>query len=195
MEIAAGSSSLVMKERLQARAAAAGIIEKAQQQAQAIVGGAQAELARARKKGHREGRRAGERELAAQIAEAARLKDVASTRHLPGLIELAGLMAGRILRRELSLNPQSIEHICREVIRENRPGSLLKLVVNPRDLVRLQKERKPLVADPQTRVELSASPKIEPGGCMIHSELGEVDARLSVQLEELARALQDGCHD
>jgi flagellar biosynthesis/type III secretory pathway protein FliH len=30
---------------------------------------------------------------------------------------------------------------------------------------------------------------------MIHSEQGEVDARLSVQLEELVQALQDGCHD
>jgi len=188
-------SSVVTRERQQARAEAEKIIALAKKRAAEITCAAEQEMIRARKQGIEEGRLAGERELAKRVAQAETYRDIAADRHLPGLIDLAGRLAGRILRRELALRPESIRHICRAVIRENRPGQRLKLLVNTLDLDLLQDQGHPITSDPEIRIELHACENVEPGGCIVRSELGEVDARLSVQLEELTRLLKEDGHD
>lgn len=185
---------VIPRQRLEAQAEAESLIARAQERARQIEEQAKGEFRKARDEGLRQGRREAEQEMADRLAKAARLADIAAERHLPGLIELASQMASQLVRSELELRPQAISHICREVIRENRPGRKLKLLLHPGDLERLREEGSPLIEDGDVHIDLEAAPDLQPGGCVVRSELGQVDARLNVQLKELCRAVREASH-
>jgi flagellar biosynthesis/type III secretory pathway protein FliH len=117
-------------------------------------------------------------ERAARIVEEAREE----------LTALAVRMAEKILGEELRLRPDAVCAIAQQCLSTSPAARNLRLRVSPEDLPLLQAAL-PRLGRAGARLELQADESISRGGCLLQSELGEVDGRLEVQLARLAEAL------
>jgi flagellar biosynthesis/type III secretory pathway protein FliH len=69
--------------------------------------------------------------------------------------------------------------VVREGLERVRRASRVRVRVHPSDAAQLI----------ELEAEVVEDPSITRGGCVVESELGEVDARLEVRLDALARAI------
>ncbi len=91
--------------------------------------------------------------------------------------------ARRIVGEELVLAPERIVTIVREVLERARRARTVTVRVHPADAGALRR------AFGEEGALVEEDPSLERGGCVVATELGELDARLEVKLEELARAM------
>ena len=108
------------------------------------------------------------------------------------LIALASKIARRLLACELTLNPAVITHIVSEALAKITDKSTVIIRVHPDNLPPLQADQatlKELMPDIQT-LQLDSDPTIEPGGCMIETSLGYIDATVATKLKSLSLAIQ-----
>jgi type III secretion protein L len=175
-----------------ARLEAERILAEARAEAQRIVAEAESEAERARAQAVQEGR---ERGLAAVSellvgarAVAARARQSAEA----DLRALAVKIAEKILGRELELQPNAVVDVAREAIRLIGEPHTVTLRAHPDDVEALERGRPRLLERLRTSAALTirADERIGRGGCIVESELGLVDARLSTQLEAIERALR-----
>ena len=96
---------------------------------------------------------------------------------------LALAAAKRILGEELSIAPDRIGAVVEGVLTRARRARSIKVRVHPDDVAALRKLHASLSIEPD--------PSLTRGGCVVETDLGELDARLEVQIAALARAL--GC--
>jgi flagellar biosynthesis/type III secretory pathway protein FliH len=195
MNIRPARANLMFAERLRAQQDAAKIVEDAKRKATQIENRGRDELKRAREIARREGRNQGYLEIARQSADLVSMGKALDRKLTKGAIDLAQEMCRRILRKELSLRPESIESICAGVISENRPGRMLTVFVHPEDAKVVRGLHKSLACDPAIEIKIESSGRIKKGGCIVHGELGEVDGRLSVQIDELTKVIKEGLQD
>jgi flagellar biosynthesis/type III secretory pathway protein FliH len=123
--------------------------------------------------------------VAAQAERTERLDEV--EQELPRLIRE---IARRVLGRELAQSPAAVVDVVLEALRPLRHRRQITLRLAPGDLPALE------AAEPRlqqlvgaARLELIADTSVEPGGCVVQTEVGRVDARLSTQLERLVAAV------
>ena len=166
-----------------------------------------------------EARAAGERELAAARDEAERLRRKAEVegreRGLGAVTELlvgaravaararagaeaelralAVRIAEKILGRELTLNPDAVVDVAAEALRARRRAARAGgPLCNPRISEALERGKPRLIerCGAAQAVRFVADERVARGGCIIETELGVVDARLSTQLDAIERALR-----
>jgi flagellar assembly protein FliH len=189
------------------RGAAAGAVREGQRIALAVVARAEAQAreieAAAREEGLARGRaEARETEgpalqaAAAALAQAARelAAEQAGLRRrleadLPGLVVA---LAGRILRRELALQPELLARLLRDAVAAVVPAARVRLLVHPEDLGCLERHRE-LIAEALAGAELHLEPCEEVGraGCLVETDALSLAAGLP-QLLERALALLGG---
>ena len=164
-----------------ARQQARGLIERAEREADAI-------RDRAREQGLEQGRA----EASRLLTEAAAVRDRALQGSEDEVIEIAMAAARRILGENLILAPEGIATIVSPVLASARRARRLALRVHPAGVEALHEAVEALT----TREGVEGAVAIEPddsitrGGCLLVTDIGSFDARLEVQLEELARALR-----
>jgi type III secretion protein L len=108
------------------------------------------------------------------------------------LVQLAVRIAEKIIGEELRLNPQAILSIARQCLQWLRRERSLMLRVSPAELSLLRESIDSLreVAGPQRSIEVIGDPGISPGGCIVESEYGVIDARLETQIRSMEEILQ-----
>lgn len=176
-------------------------------------------LAAAREEGYavglEEGRAAGRAEaleearaaVAAVLAEAESLRAEALRLHreavevrdraLDGLqetvVQLVMETARRVLRREVSMQPEEIVRIAAGLVAEAREQDELTLLVSPGDAVLLEGQKDELRAGLRATQRLRIVPDaaVEPGGAVLETPGGTWDARLESQLQVLEAALRE----
>ena len=195
MKVRPAQPGLVLRERFEAAEQAREIRDRAMRDAKKILEAAKKKSAHTKRLGREEGRRAGYREVARQVSEVARWKTAASDELVQRVAELACVVARRVLREEIKQHPESVRRMCTEVIRENPPGKKLLVLVHPADMELLNDPRCALAQDPAVQVTFEPSQRVERGGCIVKGELGEVDGRLKIQLEELRRIMLEADHE
>lgn len=158
-------------------------VREAREEAERIISDAHAEAERIRADLERALREKAQEDARAELAaervalERARramLDDAEAT-----VRTLALAVARRLVAEELETHPERIRSIVREASERVRRASRVRVRVSPADCAALG----PLDA------EIVEDPSVERGGCVVESDLGDVDARLEVRLEALARAL------
>jgi flagellar biosynthesis/type III secretory pathway protein FliH len=175
-----------------ARLEAQELVDHAREEAEQLRAQSQAESERLKRQAEAEGR---ERGLAA-VTELLAGARVAAARARQGseaeLRTLAVRIAEKILGRELSLRPEAVVDVAAEALRFGGEPRELTVRAHPDDLAALERGKPRLVERCRAggAVVLRADPSVGRGGCIIESELGVVDARLSVQLEAIERALR-----
>ena len=110
------------------------------------------------------------------------------------MLRLSVRVAEKIIGEELKLHPATIVAIVREALTGVRPGKHLVIQVNEAEAQAVRARVSALKESLSTssEIEIVASASVSPGGCVIESELGIVDARLETQMKCLEEALVRG---
>jgi len=129
-------------------------------------------------------------ELARRLEEAVQRLWLQSEHELR---ELALAIAECLLKKELSVAPEVIVHVVQNALLRVANSREVRIRVSTADLPALRAAqaqiRELLPAD--TRIELTSA-EIEPGGCIVESVQGVVDASVETQLQQVRDVLHDG---
>ena len=107
------------------------------------------------------------------------------------LVRLAVRVAEKIIGEHLRSSPDVIVGIVREALKSVRSEKGVTIQVNPDhvETVRQSIHRLRDLLDSTCHIKVVANPAVSPGGCIVESELGVVDAQLETQLKCLEEAL------
>ncbi len=107
------------------------------------------------------------------------------------VISLAIEIAKKIVKKEIEKDEDFVIGQVKDAIKRVIGVERIKLRINPED-EKLIKELKPellQIADSTRDIIVEPDPSIERGGCIIESELGNVDARISTQFSLIENSL------
>ncbi|MCG5054396.1 MAG: flagellar assembly protein FliH [Myxococcales bacterium] len=108
-------------------------------------------------------------------------------------LELALLVARRMLEAEVSTNVERFFGVVRSVTR--RAGESQRIVVrlHPDDAQRVDAAggARSLATMAVAQIEIAPDPELEPGDCVVDADFGMVDGRLTTRFEEMRRLLQE----
>jgi len=127
--------------------------------------------------------------LASTIQELAQVKRKIRHEAETELVKLALAIARRILHREVSADPQSICGIVYAALQRLQNREIARIRVYPAALqaVRSALERNGGLA----AIELIPDTLLQPGGIVFETALGELDASVDTQLQEIERGFAD----
>jgi flagellar assembly protein FliH len=107
------------------------------------------------------------------------------------VIDTAYEMAKKILQHEIqdkSIVNENVRLAISKIIGANE----IKLKLNPKDLSQINDLNKNILNGSSfSKIKIESDERIEEGGCLVETEIGNVDARISTQLSELKRQLED----
>lgn len=107
------------------------------------------------------------------------------------VVETAHELAKRIVAREVESSTIINDNV-REAINKVVGANQVKLKLHPADLEQLTESSKNLIHSSSfTKIKIEPDSRIERGGCFIETEIGNVDARITTQLNELRKKLED----
>ena len=107
------------------------------------------------------------------------------------LVHLAVSIAKKIIGEELKTNADAMISIVREAVRVARRARMLLIQVNPDYETQVRQKIdsfRSLLAE-SAAITVIPDPGISPGGCIVESDIGIIDARLETQLTSLEQAL------
>ncbi|MCG8587582.1 MAG: hypothetical protein MI757_22980 [Pirellulales bacterium] len=176
-------------------------------QASSIVSQAQAEAKSIRQSARLEGKREAEQQahqvvesrmaqtllpslkkLAEDIAQA---RETWTARWERGLVQLATAIAEKVVRREISNQPEISLEIVRESLNMTAGIPQLTIRLSPSDYETLGPEVEKLADQIRTvgTARVVADESISPGGCRVDSEFGVIDQQIESQLARIAEEL------
>jgi flagellar assembly protein FliH len=160
----------------------------------------QLETAEAHRRGVEDGLRRGREEAAAEVKKALdqtahTLEALAKTKSMlrheaeQELVKLALAVARRILYRELSTDPSSIEGIVHAALQKLQQREVSRVRVCPQAVaaVRAALER----VGSRSGLEIVADPGLATGAMLFETSVGELDASVETQLQEIQRGFAD----
>lgn len=193
-----------------ARECAAELIAVAQTEAERLLAEAREEAdalrEEARQQGYQEGYRAGEArgaeegrdraeaELEGAVKEAMKVLTAAvheRTSIVAGskddVLKVVRRVAEKIIRTEVRLDPEVTERAVEAGLRLVAERSQVLVRVHPDDLERARAGIPGFLRyfTPSTVLEVCGDPRVAPGGCLIETNAGNIDAQLETQLEEV----------
>lgn len=181
-------------------------LDRARQEAEALLAAARAEQEKIRQQAYQEGWQQGRQEaLQAAAADAEEIRKQArqvlhaaheaSTSLIQeseaDLVELALAIAGRIVQTQISVAPATVVEIARAAVREACRSQHFTIFAPPGAVELLHQQVGQLLAevDPQSKMQIIADPALSEGSCRVETEDVIVDATLDGQLENLRQVL------
>lgn len=193
----------------QARADAEALIEAARRQAQALGAEEQRRTEQLRSQVLAQARQEGLAQGFQQAAAAAQtilehLRSLAQEAQLclqetifasePELVRLALHIADRIIDAQIDADSELVRRVVRQSLEQAGDRESITLLVNPEDFERIQ-SYVPDLQDSFPDIEaISVQPdaRVDPGGCMVQTRLGVIDARIARQKALLRQAVLGG---
>ena len=160
--------------------------------AERIVAQAQAEADRIRAQAAAEGREKGLAAVSELLVGARAAASRARGAAAPELRVLAVRIAEKLLGRELALRPEAVLDVVTQALAAAGTARQVLVRCHPDDLAALERGR-PRLLERAARaqvLQLRADAGVGRGGCVVETELGSIDARLSTQLDAIERALR-----
>jgi flagellar assembly protein FliH len=106
------------------------------------------------------------------------------------LTRLGVRIAEKLLGEALRLDPSTVTRIVGECLRRSAGAKRIVLRVHPSDLALVESAMPRLRALAESEcLALEPDPSLEAGGCLVETEVGQVDGRISAQLREIEKAL------
>jgi flagellar assembly protein FliH len=107
------------------------------------------------------------------------------------VINVSQKIAEKILKRELE-NKTTIEEILQQSIHKIIGANEVIIKLHSRDFETLNKNDKvKIMTQGMNHIKFEIDDNIEIGGCLIETEIGNLDARISSQLNEISKALEN----
>jgi type III secretion protein L len=187
----AAPARVVRRDIQTARLRAQEIIEQAQAEARRIVAEAEGRRAAVYEAASRQGREEGLKHWNEILAAASARSEELVRSNETGLLKLAVRMAEKIIGDHLRADPATMVGIVAEAMKSAGRERSLTVQVHP-DAVEVIRSR---MDDLKARlgggreIWVEGNPSIQPGGCIVHSEIGVIDAKLETQLRCMEQAL------
>lgn len=103
--------------------------------------------------------------------------------------EFAFAIAEKIVREKIEKHP-SVNQVLNESMKKVIGANNVIIKLNEADLNNLNSESKGILNDASySKIKFEADNNIETGGCLIETDIGNVDARISTQLKELKKII------
>jgi flagellar biosynthesis/type III secretory pathway protein FliH len=166
-------------------------IERAEQAARAILEDAERAARDVRAEAREEGRREATADLAAAWIALRAEQNARAARDLDGTVELARAMAERILGEAIALEPGKIAVMARQALASASQARHVALRAHPADAEALSREVSSLGLE-SAAIEIHADDTRPRGSLLLETDLGTLDADITIQLDRLARSLRDG---
>jgi flagellar biosynthesis/type III secretory pathway protein FliH len=137
------------------------------------------------------GRAEGKAEMTVLLAQAAKQAAALRMAHGERAIELAVQIAEKILAEQLSLEPERVLRVAQRALKSVCWCRAIVVRAHPADVAVMEKNRATLVKELSelNEIEIVADARQTRGGCIVESEIGEIDATLDTQLDALQKAL------
>lgn len=128
------------------------------------------------------------------LAEARKAYRAVMVQAEPNLLELSVLIAEKIIKRQVAVEPETVKTLAAELLKEVHAGETFFLYVHPGEVRLLEEARQELEEAAPLGVALHIVPdkSITPGGCRLETETGYYDATIEGQLSEVKKLLRDG---
>jgi flagellar biosynthesis/type III secretory pathway protein FliH len=186
---------VVRKEVLDAAERAHGMLQVAEERATHIVNDAERASAELRLRVEAEARADAAAKVAARALALRHHEARADERGLDRSVELARLLAERLLGESLRVAPEQVIALAKQALSEARGARRIGLVAHPDDARILEQSLPALGLDPTT-AHVRADANRARGNLRIETEIGVLDAELAPQLERLALKLRESLtHD
>jgi flagellar assembly protein FliH len=113
------------------------------------------------------------------------------------VVELALAIAHRVIAVQADMTPEIIVDSVRKAVKLLLEKSSLVVKVSPQQeaFVRENLDKLYEIDDGIQRIEIESDRRVNPGGCVVETESGNVDARIETQLENIADALRKANQD
>jgi type III secretion protein L len=188
--IAARGARLLKAAEALAAAQAAQRVAAAEAKAQAIVAEAEQAARAVRESARDVGRREGAADLAAAWIKLRTEEQQKEEREIDRTLAMATAMAERLLGETLVLDPAKVVGIARQVLDAARQARRVALKAHPEDAAVLRAEIARIGLE-GTAIEIHVEPARARGSLLLETDLGTLDADLTLQLDRLARSLRD----
>lgn len=204
------TEAMVMDLLQKARDEARAIIANAQEEADLIRSQAETEAVELRtsnqKKGYEEGLKKAEEDIEADrlaafqqsqelLEEARQLKIQMMRSSESDMMRLVMAIAKKVIASELTTNPYFIVNVLREAIDFLDHPDNITVYVNPQDLERIltitQSDSFFDIGTSDVNLDFRADNRISPGGCSLESQGGSVDTRLETRISGVEQALRE----
>jgi flagellar biosynthesis/type III secretory pathway protein FliH len=185
---------VVRKEVLEAAERAQRLVQAAEVRAMHIVSDAERAVAELRLRVEAEARADAAAKIAARALALRHHEARADERSLDRSVELARLLAERLLGESLRVAPEQVIALAKQALGEARGARRIGLVAHPEDARILAQSLPALGLDPTTAQVRSDASRAR-GNLRIETEIGVLDAELAPQLERLALKLRESLAD
>lgn len=166
---------------LDAAAEAERIVSEAREEGAESLRQAKAQSDAIREQARRQGDTKGRAECAALLVEAAAARDTLLQDAESSLIELALAATTRLVGDVLKDHPDVVRTRVQEVLAKTRRAQRVTVYVHEADLARVQGFE---------GVVVQVSKELTPGDCIVDTDVGQFDARVSTQIDALRAALE-----
>ena len=181
---------VVRREVLEAAERARALVSQAEQRAAHIVAQAEQTAAELRLRAESEGRAEAAASIAARALALRHHEARSDERALDRSVELARLLAERLLGESLRVAPEQVVSIARQALGEARGARRIVIVAHSDDALLLEQSLPTLGIDPSL-VQVRSDPGRARGNLRIETEIGVLDAELAPQLGRLALKLRE----
>ncbi len=181
---------VVRREVLDAAERARTLLVNAEAQAQRIIREAEQGAAELRLRVEAEARADAAAKVAARALALRELESRSDERALDRSVELARLLAERLLGESLRVAPEQVTALAKQALAEARGARRITLLAHPEDAKILEHSLPALGLEPST-AQVRVDPKRARGSLRIETEIGALDAELAPQLERLSLKLRE----
>jgi flagellar assembly protein FliH len=182
---------LVQRATVEAAREASDRLARAEQSARAMLEDAERSAGALREQARAEGRQEGAAELAAAWIKLRTEESARDERDLQRTVELARAMAERLVGQSIALDPTTIVAMCRQTLASARQARHVVVRAHPADAEVLRAHLSSLGLE-QAAIEIHADESRARGSLLFETDLGILDADLTIQLDRLTRSLRDG---
>ena len=178
--------------------------QAARNEAEQILAGARQEADRIREQAYAEGVHAGRAEAAAQVAPAVQAlgealaqveaeRDRVAAETEEAAVGLALQIADKALTAAITAHPERVVDVVRGALRCLVDRERVTIFVNPRDLEIVREAAAALVRQLGgiDHIDVQEERRVQPGGALVRSTAGEIDARIQTKLERARELLQE----
>lgn len=155
-------------------------------EAERIVADAHAKAAEVAAAAAREAREIEIAKLAAAFLELRREDERRAERDLDRAVQLAVVLAERLVGEALPIEPQRIANLAASALAEARGARRVRIDASPDDVDALRG----VLGQLGYEAEVTADPALARGSLVVHTDLGRIDARLAPQLARLAAVIR-----
>ncbi len=163
-------------------------VDRAEAQAETLLAAARDEAQALRARAAEEGRADGAAALAQRTLALAVKERQMDDHELDRLVDLARLLAERLLGEALRVDPSRVTALAKQALAEAQGARRIEIAAHPDDVPLLERELDLAGADAVVRI--APDPSRDRGALRFETDLGTLDAELAPQLDRLAKKLR-----